>query len=243
MVKVYKRGGVENNIPYDKEFLKLNFTHLALVDNPRYERANIVFNSKTFNISNYSSSQPRIPKGNPNGGQFCGENKGHYTSYNDFVDEFSEFIEDAPEDYKINDAEKAKKDLGVSEGHPRIIKTPIEELELRADRVEHIINGGGDGHEPDKTRYKCINKMFATLERPNIVVGFDNGNKGYFKVFKSEDKTKNQVVSIHNDGKGNFIYTAMPSDKGSNYFIKQINKGNILYKKAAGAQKNTAVNN
>ncbi len=96
---------------------------------------------------------------------------------------------------------------------------------------------------PDKTRYKCINKMLATLERPNIIVGYDNGNKGYYKVFKGENKNKNQIVSIHKDENGDFVYTAMPSDKGSNYFIKQINKGNILYKKAAGTQKNAAVNN
>ena len=44
-----RSGGTENNIPYDREFTKLNFVHLALVDNPRYERANIVFNSKTIN--------------------------------------------------------------------------------------------------------------------------------------------------------------------------------------------------
>lgn len=37
----------ENNIPYDIEFLDGVFTHLAIVNNPRYERANIVFNSKT----------------------------------------------------------------------------------------------------------------------------------------------------------------------------------------------------
>lgn len=43
-------GGVENNIEYDKEFTELNFTHLAIVDNPRYERANIVFNCKTEEI-------------------------------------------------------------------------------------------------------------------------------------------------------------------------------------------------
>lgn len=42
-------GGEENNIHYDKEFTQLNFTHLAIVDNPRYERANIVFNSKVNN--------------------------------------------------------------------------------------------------------------------------------------------------------------------------------------------------
>ena len=40
-------GGTENNIPYNIEFLDGVFTHLAIVDNPRYERANIVFNSKT----------------------------------------------------------------------------------------------------------------------------------------------------------------------------------------------------
>ena len=39
-------GGSENNIQYDMEFLDGAFTHLALVDNPRYERANIVFNAK-----------------------------------------------------------------------------------------------------------------------------------------------------------------------------------------------------
>ena len=40
-------GGSENNIKYDMEFLDGVFTHLALVNNPRYERANIVLNSKT----------------------------------------------------------------------------------------------------------------------------------------------------------------------------------------------------
>lgn len=43
-------GGEENNIHYDKEFTQLNFTHLAIVDNPRYERANIVFNCKTEDV-------------------------------------------------------------------------------------------------------------------------------------------------------------------------------------------------
>lgn len=45
-------GGTENNVPYDIEFLDGVFTHLAIVDNPRYERANIVFNSKTAIVDN-----------------------------------------------------------------------------------------------------------------------------------------------------------------------------------------------
>jgi len=44
--KADNSGGKENNIPYDIEFLDGEFNHLALVDNPRYEGANIVFNSK-----------------------------------------------------------------------------------------------------------------------------------------------------------------------------------------------------
>lgn len=224
-----------------KDYIK-TLLKLAIQNNP--EVLKVVRNAKATNlvVQNYNQNQPRVPKGNPNGGQFCGSNKAHYASYNDFVNEFSDYIEDVPEDYEISDVEEVKKDLGVSENQPKIIKTPIEEVELRADRIEHIINGGGDGHLPDKTRYKCINKMLATLERPNIIVSYDNGNKGYYKVFKGENKNKNQVVSIHKDENGDFVYTAMPSDKGSNYFIKQINKGNILYKKAAGTQKNAAVN-
>lgn len=55
-------GGTENNIPYDIEFLDGVFTHLAIVDNPRYERANIVFNSKTV-VQNFDPNQKRDKKG------------------------------------------------------------------------------------------------------------------------------------------------------------------------------------
>ena len=56
-------GGSENNIKYDIEFLDAVFTHLALVNNPRYERANIVFNSKTV-IENYNKYHDKE-------GKFC----------------------------------------------------------------------------------------------------------------------------------------------------------------------------
>ncbi len=55
-------GGTENNIPYDIEFLDGVFTHLAIVDNPRYERANIVFNSKTV-VQNFDPNQKRDGEG------------------------------------------------------------------------------------------------------------------------------------------------------------------------------------
>lgn len=56
-------GGEENNIHYDKEFTELNFTHLAIVDTPRYERANIVFNCKIDNADDQKGKWVTI-KGN-----------------------------------------------------------------------------------------------------------------------------------------------------------------------------------
>ena len=55
------QGGTENNIPYDIEFLDGEFAHLAIVDNPRYERANIVFNSK--GVNNFRPDQKRNERG------------------------------------------------------------------------------------------------------------------------------------------------------------------------------------
>ncbi len=43
-VKRWGPGGVHNNIPYDREVLEGEYTHLAIVDNPRYERAKIIHN-------------------------------------------------------------------------------------------------------------------------------------------------------------------------------------------------------
>lgn len=59
--KADNSGGTENNIPYDIEFLDGEFNHLALVDNPRYEGANIVFNSKAvvINDAEFENKHPR----------------------------------------------------------------------------------------------------------------------------------------------------------------------------------------
>lgn len=57
-------GGTENNIPYDIEFLDGEFTHLAIVNDPRYERANIVFNCKTvINDADFETKHPRDEQG------------------------------------------------------------------------------------------------------------------------------------------------------------------------------------
>lgn len=115
-------GGTENNIPYDIEFLDGVFTHLAIVDNPRYERANIVFNSKTV-VQNFNQNQPRVPKGNPNGGQFA-KNTVDLTNYftstptmkevkeflNKMVEEGKEFATSSPDWFVDIPSSSRKKD-------------------------------------------------------------------------------------------------------------------------------------
>ena len=115
-------GGTENNIPYDIEFLDGVFTHLAIVDNPRYERANIVFNSKTV-VQNYNQNQPRVPKGNSNGGQFA-KNTVDLTNYftstptmkevkeflNKMVEEGKEFATSSPDWFVDIPSSSRKKD-------------------------------------------------------------------------------------------------------------------------------------
>lgn len=98
------------------------FTHLAIVDNPRYERANIVFNSKTV-VQNYNQNQPRVPKGNPNGGQFT-KNTVDLTNYftstptmkevkeflNKMVEEGKEFATSSPDWFVDIPSSSRKKD-------------------------------------------------------------------------------------------------------------------------------------
>lgn len=43
--KEFGNGGTFINTPYDKEIKDLNFTHLAIVKNPRYEKAKVYMNS------------------------------------------------------------------------------------------------------------------------------------------------------------------------------------------------------
>ena len=42
-------GGTWHNIPYDKELVEMDFTHLAIVPDPRYENVEVFMNSKEHN--------------------------------------------------------------------------------------------------------------------------------------------------------------------------------------------------
>lgn len=45
-------GGTWHNIPYDKELLEMDFTHLAIVPDPRYENVEVFMNSKDKEFDN-----------------------------------------------------------------------------------------------------------------------------------------------------------------------------------------------
>ena len=220
-----------------KEYIK-TLLKLAINNNP--EVLKVIRNSKAV-VQNFAPNQPRVPKGNPNGGQFAGSNKSHYASYNDFVNEFSDYIEDVPEDYEISDVEEALKDLGITKDKPLKISNSYETVNVTCESIRHIVGGGGDGHEPDTSRYKSINKMLATLKDPNLITEDENGKKRYFKLFDDKNKVKHQFVILFDENDIPTVYTTMPVNKDKKYFLNQVNAGKPVYKKGqTGVIKNSA---
>ena len=233
----------ENNIPYDIEFLDGVFTHLAIVDNPRYERANIVFNSKTV-VQNYNQNQPRVPKGNPNGGQFAGTNKYINLSkkpIENFYDLHRNLAEPTPEKYTGDATFKAVLTyLGSKDGRSAIIETPTEKVIFNRNNLNHIIID-----HPE--RLSDLNKMVRTLQAPNLIISEVKDGKDYnyyIKNFQEADKNKAQfeVVKIAPDG--SFFSTSYPLR--SNKFTQIINGGQIIFDlthDTTAIQKNVSVNN
>ncbi len=160
-----------------------------------------------------------------------------FKSFEELQEAFKNYIEEAPEDYKINNLEKALKDLGITKDKPKEVKTPYETIQVRARNIEHIINSEGD-----KSRYKSINRMFATLERPNIITINEQGKRAYFKIFAGNNKTKRQITYVSTDEQGNFVLTTIPVKKES-WFLKQINNGKIVFDRRKGVINNSPVNN
>lgn len=157
-------------------------------------------------------------------------------NFDDMLVEFSNDIEKTPDDYKINNLNEALKDLKISEDKPKEIKTPFETIQVRARNIEHIID-----RKDDKARYKSINKMFATLERPNIIIKREDDSRGYFKIFENNNKNKKQIVYVSTDKLGNFVLTTIPV-KRNKKFIDAINQGNIIYDSRKGVINNSPDN-
>ena len=236
-------GGSENNIKYDMEFLDGVFTHLALVDNPRYERANIVFNSKT-EVINGNIEQPRVPAGCPEGGQFAKKDKyisGEKSPIEKFYDIHRNYAEPAPEEYKGKPTFKAVlAHLGSKNGDSAIIKTPLEDVIFNRNNLHHLII-----EHPE--RLPDLNKMIRTLQSPNLVISGTRDNKNYnyyIKNFKENNKNTGQFEVIKIAPDGSFYCTSYSLNNSR--FKQIINEGQIIFDltyDSTAIQKNVSVDN
>lgn len=146
-----------------------------------------------------------------------------YSNYEDLVSDYSSTIEDVPNDYNINVLDDALKDLGIDKDHPQKIETPNGNVLVTDKTIEHIID-----RKDDKTRYRSINKMFATLKNPTFVNVSENGGMYYFKIFKTNDGTKNQTVVVRTNELGEVVETTYPTKRDNNYF-KKLKIGKTVY--------------
>ena len=214
-----------------KDYIK-TLLKLAIQNNP--EVLKVVRNAK---VKNYNPNHDEE-------GKFCSGSNVNYTSYGEYETEFLPYIEETPLDYEINNFEEALKDLGITEGKPLKISNPYETVNVTFESIKHIISGGGDGHEPDTSRYKSVNKMLATLKDPNLITEDNSGKKRYFKLFDDKNKVKRQFVILFNENDIPTVYTTMPVNKDKQYFLNQVNAGKPVYKKGqTRVIKNSAANN
>ena len=195
------------------------------------------------NQGSFDESNPNIYYQTEN--NYSSVNKTNYKKLEELEKEFANFIEHSPEDYSIDNCAEALKDFGITKNKPLNINTPIGNVKIREDRFKHIFNGGGDGHLPDKTRYKSINKMLLTLKDPTIIVKNQTGKKTYIKLFKKDNSSKSQVAVVFNDNNGDYVYTSMPVDKDKKYLLNRLNNATVIYKKGQTrvAKSNSAANN
>ncbi len=163
-------GGSENNVPYDREFTKLNFVHLALVDNPRYERANIVFNSKTDN--SYDPNQKR-------------DKKGKWTKENGINPNYKEELKQVIDKAKNNPNERQKLVIGkVSKD----LEEKAKENGFDIAEYNHDLDVSGTRHSFKQHGNKNIEDLRGQIaitdedfERiPEIVYDYDDINFGEY---------------------------------------------------------------
>lgn len=146
-------GGTENNIPYDIEFLDGEFDHLAIVENPRYERANIVFNAK------YNPEQKR-------------DEKGQWVKDNALIQQKKDKL--IPIEVKAEDIPQfeSKKDLGdwFKEIFKDLGNITIEDSGIRIDLYESNANREAFKRRFQQEPNKAVAKAFEDIVLKSIKV-------------------------------------------------------------------------
>lgn len=216
-------GGTWNNTPYDMEFLNGVFTHLALVDNPRYEKANIVFNSKT--VVNNKFKEEEHPR----------DEEGKFTSSGKGIKSFKDQIRDI-ESGNISD----KTLLNVLDKPSQVWKDsglPDKPLVMSAGVYKKATE---TKHQVDK---ETIEKLPELIQDPLYIFKSSTQQGSFVGVLDAvENKEKADgplIVAIKPSQKGlevNIVTSTYGKDK--NFIERELNKGNLLYE-----NKKTGVSN
>ena len=149
-------GGTENNIPYDIEFLDGVFTHLAIVNNPRYERANIVFNSKTVVKNATEDAQ----------GNLHSESNGQFVSKGGVNPNYKEELKQVIDKAKNNPTEHQK----------LVIGTVSKDLEEKAKENGFDIAGYQHDLDVSGTRHAIKEHGQPKTEEPRGQIAITDGD-------------------------------------------------------------------
>ena len=166
-------GGTENNIPYDIEFLDGEFEHLAIVDNPRYERANIVFNSKTVIANATEDTQ----------GNLHSESNGQFVSKSGVNPNYREELKQVIDKAKNNPNERQK--LVIGKVSPELQKK-AKENGFDISGYQHDLDVSGTRHtikEHSQPKKEELRGQIAITDEdfekiPDVIYSYDNVSFG-----------------------------------------------------------------
>ena len=217
-------GGTENNIPYDIEFLDGEFEHLAIVDNPRYEGANIVFNSKT--VINNQIKEEEHPR----------DEKGKFTDGRG--KRFKEQIKDietgqASDKTLLNVLDKPSrvwKDAGLPD-KPLVMSAGVYK---KATETKHNV---------DKTTIERLPELiqdplyiFKSSTQPNSFVGV-------LDAVENKEKSDGPLIVAIKPGQNGLEVNIITSTYGKDkdFINRELNKGNLLYKKTGVSNRKASI--
>nr|DAT18313.1 MAG TPA: nuclease [Caudoviricetes sp.] len=212
-------GGTENNVPYDIEFLDGVFTHLAIVDNPRYERANIVFNSKT--VINNQFREEEHPR--DENGRFTSGGNGVNPDYKTELKQVIDKAKNNPTEHQklvigkvAKDLEEKAKDNGFD------ISGYQHDLDVSGTRHAIKEHGQPKTEEP-RGQIAITDEDFEKI--PDVIYGYDEVS------FTGKNKIGRETITYKKAfDDGTILYVEEIRDKRKtltiNTLYKQKNTGN-----------------
>lgn len=212
-------GGTENNVPYDIEFLDGVFTHLAIVDNPRYERANIVFNSKT--VINNQFREEEHPR--DENGRFTSGGNGVNPNYKTELKQVIDKAKNNPTEHQklvigkvAKDLEEKAKDNGFD------ISGYQHDLDVSGTRHAIKEHGQPKTEEP-RGQIAITDEDFEKI--PDVIYGYDEVS------FTGKNKIGRETITYKKAfDDGTILYVEEIRDKRKtltiNTLYKQKNTGN-----------------